>query len=139
DAAVKDAKLEAVFEVHDRDDLERALPLQPAIVGVNNRNLSTLAVDLQTSLDLIERIPDDVIAVAESGLRGPGEIRRLRDAGLDAFLIGEHLLLSEEPGAALEQLLEGCAVPRSSTARGSGRVTIKICGITNAEDARMAV
>jgi len=106
-SAVKDAKLEALFEVHDEDDLERALPLSPAIVGVNNRNLSTLAVDLQTSLDLIERIPDDVIAVAESGLRGPGEIRRLRDAGFDAFLIGEHLMLSEDPGAALEQLLEG--------------------------------
>jgi indole-3-glycerol phosphate synthase/phosphoribosylanthranilate isomerase len=139
-AAVKDAKLEAIFEVHDADDLERALPLQPAIVGINNRNLSTLAVDLQTSLDLIEHIPDDVIAVAESGLRGPGEIRRLRDAGFDAFLIGEHLMLADDPGAALEQLLEGCAVPRSSTApRGSGRVAVKICGITNAEDARTAV
>ena len=140
DAAVKDAKLEAIFEVHDRDDLERALPLQPAIVGVNNRNLSTLDADLQTSFDLIEHIPDDVIAIAESGLRGPGEIRRLRDAGFDAFLIGEHLMLADDPRVALEQLLEGCAVPRSSASpRGSGRVAVKICGITNADDARMAV
>ena len=97
-------------------------------------------MDLQTSFDLIEHIPDDTIAVAESGLRGPGEIRRLRDAGFDAFLIGEHLMLADDPGAALEQLLGGCAVPRSSAApRGSGRVAVKICGITNAEDARIAV
>jgi indole-3-glycerol phosphate synthase/phosphoribosylanthranilate isomerase len=139
DAAVKDAKLEAIFEVHDADDLQRALPLQPAIVGVNNRNLSTLTVDLQTSLDLIESIPDGILAVAESGLRGPGEIRRLRDAGFDAFLVGEHLMLADDPGAALEQLVEGCAVLRSSAPRGSGRVAVKICGITNAEDAQVAV
>jgi indole-3-glycerol phosphate synthase / phosphoribosylanthranilate isomerase len=138
-AAVKDAKLEAIYEVHDADDLQRALPLEPRIIGVNNRNLSTLTVDIQTSLDLIEHIPDDVIAVAESGLRGPGEIRRLRDAGFDAFLVGEHLMLADDPGAALEQLMEGCAVPRSSAPRGSGRVTVKICGITTAEDAQVAV
>jgi indole-3-glycerol phosphate synthase / phosphoribosylanthranilate isomerase len=139
DKAVKDARLEAIFEVHDADDLGRALQMEPRIVGVNNRDLRTLAVDVQTSLDLIERIPDDVIAVAESGLRGPGEIRRLRDAGFDAFLIGEHLMLADDPGAALEQLLEGCLVPRSATPRGSGRIAVKICGITNEEDARTAV
>jgi indole-3-glycerol phosphate synthase/phosphoribosylanthranilate isomerase len=138
-AAVRDARLEAIFEVHDTDDLQRALRLEPRIVGVNNRNLSTLVVDLQTSLDLIDAIPDDVVAVAESGLRGAGEIRRLRDAGFDAFLVGEHLMLADDPGAALEELMEGCAVPRSSTPRGSGRVAVKICGITSVEDAVMAV
>ena len=137
-AAVREAELEAIFEVHDADDLERALRQEPRIVGINNRDLRTLAVDLQTSLDLVELIPEDVVAIAESGLRGPGEIRRLRDAGFDAFLVGEHLMIAPDPGAALEQLLEGCAVPRSSAARGSGRVAVKICGITTAEDARMA-
>lgn len=137
-AAVKEARLEAIFEVHDADDLQRALALEPAVVGINNRDLRTLAVDIQTSLDLVDRVPDDVIAVAESGLRGSGEIRRLRDAGFDAFLIGEHLMLADDPGAALEQLLEGCAIPRSSAPRGSGRVTVKICGITSVEDARAA-
>jgi len=106
---------------------------------VNNRDLRTLAVDLQTSLDLIDKIPEDTIAVAESGLRGAGEIRRLRDAGFDAFLVGEHLMLADDPGAALEQLLGGCAVPRSSAGRGSGRVAVKVCGITSTEDARAAV
>lgn len=138
-AAVRDAKLEAIFEVHDADDLERALRLEPRIVGVNNRNLRTLTVDLQTSFDLVERIPDGMVAVAESGLRGPGEIRRLRDAGFDAFLVGEHLMLAEDPGSALEHLLEGSAVPRASSARGSGRISVKICGITTVEDGRLAV
>jgi indole-3-glycerol phosphate synthase/phosphoribosylanthranilate isomerase len=138
-AAVRDARLEAVFEVHDGEDLQRALRLEPRIIGVNNRDLRTLAVDLQTSFDLIERIPDDVIAVAESGLKGTGEIRRLRDAGFDAFLVGEHLMLADDPGTALEQLLEDSAVPRSAAPRGSGRVAVKICGITSVEDARAAV
>jgi len=138
-AAVREARLEAIFEVHDADDLARALALEPRIVGVNNRDLRTLAVDLQTSLDLIEKIPDGVIAVAESGLKGPGDIRRLRDAGFDAFLVGEHLMLADDPGAALEHLIGGCAVPRSTAVRGSGRVTVKICGITSVEDARTAV
>jgi indole-3-glycerol phosphate synthase/phosphoribosylanthranilate isomerase len=137
-AAVREAKLEAIFEVHDAEDLERALRQEPRIVGINNRDLRTLAVDLQTSLDLVERVPEDVVAIAESGLRGPGEIRRLRDAGFDAFLVGEHLMSAPDPREALEQLLEGCAVMRSSSARGSGRIAVKICGITNAEDARMA-
>jgi indole-3-glycerol phosphate synthase / phosphoribosylanthranilate isomerase len=138
-AAVRDARLDALFEVHDAEDLQRALRLEPRIVGINNRDLRTLTVDIKTSLDLIEQVPDDVIAVAESGLRGPGEIRRLRDAGFDAFLIGEHLMLAEDPGAALEQLLEGCALPRANGPRASGRVTVKICGITSVEDARAAV
>jgi indole-3-glycerol phosphate synthase/phosphoribosylanthranilate isomerase len=138
-ATVREARLEALFEVHDKDDLERALRLDPRIIGVNNRNLSTLVVDLQTSLDLVDSIPDGVVAVAESGLRGVGDIRRLRDAGFDAFLIGEHLMLAEDPGAALEELVEGCAVPRSSALRGPGRVAVKICGITSKDDAAMAV
>jgi indole-3-glycerol phosphate synthase/phosphoribosylanthranilate isomerase len=138
-SAVRDARLEALFEVHDADDLERALRLEPRIIGVNNRNLSTLVVDLQTSLDLVDSIPDGVVAVAESGLRGVGDIRRLRDAGFDAFLIGEHLMLADDPGAALEELVEGCAVPRSSAPRGPGRVAVKICGITSKDDAAMAV
>jgi indole-3-glycerol phosphate synthase/phosphoribosylanthranilate isomerase len=138
-AAVKDARLEAIFEVHDAEDLERARRLEPRIVGVNNRNLTTLVVDLQVSLDLIATIPDDVVAVAESGLRGAGEIRRLRDAGFDAFLVGEHLMVADDPGAALEELVAGCAIPRSSPPRGPGRVAIKICGITSREDAAVAV
>src|SRR5262249_30315200 len=104
-AAAREAGLDALFQVHDGDDLRRALRLGPRIVGVNNRDLRTLAVDVQASLALVERIPDDVIAVAESGLRGAGEIRRLRDAGFDAFLVGEHLMLADDPGLALQQLV----------------------------------
>ena len=134
DAAVQDAGLEALVEVHDRDELERALAAGARIVGVNNRDLRTLDV---RPADVARRsathIPDDVVAVAESGIARAGDIRRLRDAGFDAFLIGEHLMLADDPGAALEQLLDGCAVAALVRARprGSGRVAVKICGITN--------
>jgi phosphoribosylanthranilate isomerase len=79
-----------------------------------------------------------VIAVAESGLQGAGEIRRLRDAGFDAFLIGEHLMLAADPGAALEQLIHDSSGGRRTAAR-SGRTAVQVCGITSVEDARAAV
>ena len=100
------AGLEALVEVHDRPELERALLAGARIVGVNNRDLKTLAVTLGTSIGLAPHIPDGVVAVAESGIRTGGDIRRLRDAGYDAFLVGEHLMTAPEPGAALRALLE---------------------------------
>jgi len=75
-------------------------------VGVNNRDLRTLEVSLQTSVSLAPRIPDEVVAVAESGIKSGPDLRRLRDAGFDACLIGEHLMAAPDPGAALRQLLE---------------------------------
>ena len=92
--------------MHDRAELERALAAGARIVGVNNRDLRTIAVSLETSLELAPRIPDDVVAVAESGIRSGQDLRRLRDAGFDACLVGEHLMASPDPGAALRQLLE---------------------------------
>jgi indole-3-glycerol phosphate synthase len=101
----EEAALDTLVEVHDAAELGRALDAGARVIGVNNRDLKTLEVRLETSLDLAAAIPDDVVAVAESGLRSGADVRRLRDAGYDAFLIGEHLMLSEEPGAALETLL----------------------------------
>jgi indole-3-glycerol phosphate synthase len=89
--------------------LDRALDVDARIIGVNNRDLKTLAVRLETSYELIEQIPDDCIAVAESGLRSHSDLKDLRAAGFDAFLIGEHLMLSADPGAALCNLLAAAA------------------------------
>jgi indole-3-glycerol phosphate synthase len=97
---------DALVEVHDGDELERALAADARLVGVNNRDLRTLAVSLETSLALAPRIPDAVVAVAESGIRSGADLRRLREAGFDACLVGEHLMAAPDPGAALRQLLE---------------------------------
>jgi len=110
-AATGEAGLEALVEVHDRAELDCALEAGASVVGVNNRDLRTLEVRLETSLDLASDIPDGVVAVAESGLRTGSDLRRLRDAGFDAFLVGESLMASPDPGAALRALLETAEVP----------------------------
>ena len=98
--------VDALVEVHDGDELERALAAGARLVGVNNRDLRTLAISLETSLALAARIPDAVVAVAESGIKSGADLRRLREAGFDACLVGEHLMAAHDPGAALRQLLE---------------------------------
>lgn len=95
----------ALVEVHTAEELERALAAGAELLGVNNRNLKTFEVRLETSLELIERIPDDRVAVSESGLRSAEELRRLRAAGFDAFLVGEFLMESPQPAQALARLL----------------------------------
>ena len=138
-AAAVEARLEVLVEVHDRGELDRALAAGARIVGINSRDLRTMTVDLQTALSLASTIPDDVVAVAESGIRGPGDIVRLRDAGYDAFLIGEHLMVQDNPAAALEALIRSASEPRwaGAASRGS-RVAVKICGITSVEDGLLA-
>lgn len=98
--------VDALVEVHERSELQRALAAGARLVGVNNRDLRTLAVSLETSLSLAPLIPDDVVAVAESGIRSGSDLRRLRGAGFDACLVGEQLMRAPDPGAALRQLLE---------------------------------
>ena len=99
------AAIDALVEVHDLDELKRALAVGVRIVGVNNRDLRTMEVRLETSLELAPHIPDDVVAVSESGIRSGADVRRLRDAGFDAVLVGEHLMAAADPGAALETLI----------------------------------
>jgi indole-3-glycerol phosphate synthase len=105
-AATREAGIDALVEVHDRGELDRALAAGSRIVGVNSRDLRTLAVSLDTAVGLAPAIPDDVVAVAESGIRTGADVRRLRDAGFDAFLVGEHLMAAPDPGEALRRLLE---------------------------------
>jgi indole-3-glycerol phosphate synthase len=103
--------MEPLVEVHTRSELDRALAADAHILGVNNRDLKTLAVRTETSFELIDQIPDHCIAVSESGLRTHDDLVRLRAAGFDAFLIGEHLMLAPDPAAALANLL-GAAAPQ---------------------------
>jgi indole-3-glycerol phosphate synthase len=97
--------MEPLVEVHTKGELDRALRAEARIIGVNNRDLRTLDVRLETSLELIDIIPDECIAVAESGLSSNGDLVRLRNAGFDAFLIGEYLMRADDPAAALANLL----------------------------------
>lgn len=97
--------MEALVEVHNSAELARALDAGAHILGVNNRDLKTLDVRVETSFELIERVPEDCLAVSESGLRTHEDLCKLRDAGFDAFLIGEHLMQSPDPGTALAALL----------------------------------
>jgi indole-3-glycerol phosphate synthase len=97
--------MEPLVEVHTREELDRALAAGARIVGVNNRDLKTLNVRVETSYEVIEQIPEECLAVAESGLRSHDDLKKLRAAGFDAFLIGEHLMLAPDPAAALRTLL----------------------------------
>jgi indole-3-glycerol phosphate synthase len=104
--------LDALVEVHDEDELDRAISAGADTIGVNNRNLRTLKVDVATSHRLAARMPEHVLAVAESGLRSGGDLRTLRDAGYRAFLVGEGFMTAQDPGAALGALL--ASVPAGS-------------------------
>jgi len=98
-------RMEPLVEVHSREELKRAVTAGARIIGVNNRDLRDFAVRLETSLELIEAIPEECIAVSESGLHTHEDLARLRRAGFDAFLIGEHLMKNADPAAALRGLL----------------------------------
>jgi indole-3-glycerol phosphate synthase len=104
-AAARALRLDALVEVHDEPELHRAIAAGADTIGVNNRNLRTLTVDVETSHRLAGRMPADVLAVAESGLRSGNDLRTLRDAGYRAFLVGERFMAADEPGAALDALL----------------------------------
>jgi indole-3-glycerol phosphate synthase len=102
----RELHMEPLVEVHTRGELDRALAAGAHILGVNNRDLKTLDVRMETSLELIEHIPDGCLAVAESGLRTHSDLVELRRAGFDAFLIGEHLMAAGDPAEALFRLLK---------------------------------
>jgi indole-3-glycerol phosphate synthase len=108
--AATGAGLDVLVEIHDLAELPRAIDAGASIVGVNNRNLRTLGVDTDVSHQAIDLIPEDVIAVAESGLKTAGDLRQLKRAAYDAFLIGERFMSTGDPGHALAELLRGAAL-----------------------------
>ena len=97
-------QLDVLVEVHDHEELERALDTEARIIGVNNRNLKTFEVDLQTSQDLSLEIPDDLIFVSESGIRTQADAQRVFDSGADAILVGEALMRSDDVAAQVAAL-----------------------------------
>ncbi len=98
--------LDVLCEIHDREELERAVGLGFSVIGVNSRNLHTMKVDPQTQIDLANWLPAGVLHVAESGIRTASDIARMTQAGFNAFLIGETLMREPDPGAALAGLLQ---------------------------------
>jgi indole-3-glycerol phosphate synthase len=98
-------RMAALVEVHDEDELEPAIASGARIIGVNNRNLHTFEVSLETSMRLADKIPADVVRVAESGIHSSADVERLRAAGYQAFLVGEHLMKSGDPVGALRALI----------------------------------
>ncbi len=106
-----DLQLDVLVEVHDAAELERALRIDARLIGINNRNLRTFATRLETTLDLLPRIPADRTVVTESGIHTPADVTRMRDQGVHAFLIGEAFMRAPDPGVKLAELF-GTSLPR---------------------------
>ncbi len=96
--------LDVLVEVHDGDELTAALKLKTPLVGINNRNLRTFETSLQTTLDLLPRIPQNKLVVTESGIMVPADVKKMRDANVNAFLVGEAFMRAPEPGVELARL-----------------------------------
>ena len=107
--------MSVLVEVHDAAELERAASIGADLIGINNRDLSTFRTDLGTTLELVDRVPEGALVVSESGIRGPADVARLGEAGVDAILVGEALLKSGDPEAAARAM---ASVTRTEGIRG---------------------
>ena len=96
--------MDVLVEVHDAAELERAAPLEPLLIGINNRDLRTFETTLDTTLDLLDRIPAGRTVITESGIHARADVARLRAAGVHGFLVGEAFMRAEHPGARLREL-----------------------------------
>jgi len=105
----RELSMDVLVEVHDGAELERALKLDLPLVGINNRNLRTFEVSLQTTLDLLPRIPENRLVVAESGILEPKDVTLMRGHGVHAFLVGEAFMKAEEPGEKLRELFNAAS------------------------------
>jgi len=103
-ALAKSLDMAVLVEVHNEAELERALATDIELVGINNRDLHVFQTDLNTSIRLAPKVPDDRLVVAESGIHRPEDIQKLQAGGIGAFLIGESLMRQPDPGVALQQL-----------------------------------
>jgi indole-3-glycerol phosphate synthase len=98
--------MDVLIEVHDAEELERSLGVNNSLIGINNRNLRTFEVNLETTLGLLDRIPDSRIVVTESGIHTPADVKRMRDHDIHAFLVGEAFMRAEDPGEKLAELFQ---------------------------------
>ena len=96
--------MDVLIEVHDAQELERALLVNNRLIGINNRNLRTFEVSLETTLELLKQMPDDRIVVTESGILVPEDVELMRNNNVNAFLVGEAFMRAEEPGERLAEL-----------------------------------
>ena len=104
EAVARSLDMAVLVEVHDRPELERALRLKTPLVGINNRNLRTFEVSLDTTLGMLADVPADRLLVTESGILGPADVQRMREAQVHAFLVGEAFMRAKDPGEALAHL-----------------------------------
>jgi indole-3-glycerol phosphate synthase len=116
--AARTRGLDVLCEVHDADELQRALDAGCGLIGVNTRDLRTFKVDLQTAFDLAPTFPASVVRVAESGIHSADDLTRLRAAGYHAFLVGESLMRAERPGEALREILRVASTQYSLPSKG---------------------
>ncbi|MBA3477474.1 MAG: indole-3-glycerol phosphate synthase TrpC [Lautropia sp.] len=105
ESCAEEAGLDVLVEVHDGEELQRALRLRTPLIGINNRDLHTFDVDLQTTLSLLDRVPRDRMLVTESGILAKEDVAMMRDRGVHAFLVGEAFMRAPDPGAALRKLM----------------------------------
>ncbi|WMP17817.1 indole-3-glycerol phosphate synthase TrpC [Thiothrix lacustris] len=96
--------MDALIEVHDKDELERALRLNAPLIGINNRNLRTFETSLQTTIDLLPDVPEEVLLVTESSIHTQADVKLMRDHGVHAFLVGEAFMRAQDPGSELNKL-----------------------------------
>ena len=106
EAIARSLDMAVLVEVHDRPELERALKLKTPLVGINNRNLRTFEVTLDTTLGMMKDVPQDRLLVTESGILKPADVKTMRDAGVHAFLVGEAFMRADDPGLALAKLFQ---------------------------------
>jgi indole-3-glycerol phosphate synthase len=104
EAIAQSLDMAVLVEVHDQAEMERALRLKTPLIGVNNRNLKTFEVSLNTTLDLRAMVPEDRLVITESGIREREDVLRMGAAGINAFLVGEAFMRAPEPGIALAAL-----------------------------------
>lgn len=104
EACAHELGMNVLVEVHDAEELSAALRLKTALLGINNRNLRTFETSLQTTIGLLPRIPSDKLVVTESGILAPDDVKRMRDANVHAFLVGEAFMRAPDPGVELQRL-----------------------------------
>lgn len=108
-ASAREFGMDALIEVHNKEELRRALTLKPHLIGINNRDLKTFETDIATAISLAPQVPKDVLIVAESGLSSPADLKALAKAGITTYLIGESLMRAADVEQATRALLESAA------------------------------